>query len=193
MTDAHQAVQGREFWRAVGPHCRLEPAEGRTVELDGVTIRFSPPLPHGPEGSGFGYVVAVTVDDGERFIHASTFKDRPRRSPTRTSCGSVRSRLRVRAADLSPGLIGREVVQRGIDNLVRLVGDGLPRHRDHHAVREPRFCDRLASIRHRQGDDFGGVLGRDEARSPAGRALGTAPAPTAGRLRGCRRPVSHGS
>jgi predicted metallo-beta-lactamase superfamily hydrolase len=41
--------------------------------------------------------------------------------------------------------IGREAVQRGVDNLVRLVGDtGCRVIVDHHAVREPRFRDRLA-------------------------------------------------
>jgi predicted metallo-beta-lactamase superfamily hydrolase len=41
--------------------------------------------------------------------------------------------------------VGHEVVQRGIDNLVRLVGEtGCRVIVDHHAVREPRFRERLA-------------------------------------------------
>ncbi len=146
MTDAHQAAQGREFWRGVGPHCRLEPAEGRVVELDGVTLRFSPPLPHGPEGSGFGYVVAVTVDDGERFIHAADLQGPA--SPVATAY-LLRERPDLVYVSGAPtyleGRIGREVVQRGVDNLVRLVGEtGCRVILDHHAVREPRFRDRLA-------------------------------------------------
>jgi predicted metallo-beta-lactamase superfamily hydrolase len=146
MIDPHQAAQGRLFWRAVGPHCRLEPAEGRWVELDGVTIRFSPPLPHGPEGSGFGYVVAVTVDDGERFVHASDLQGPA--SPVATAY-LLRERPDLVYLSGPPtylqAQIGREVVQRGIDNLVRLVGEtGCRVIVDHHAVREPRFRDRLA-------------------------------------------------
>ena len=146
MTDPHQAIQGREFWRAVGPHCHLEPAESRVVELDGVTIRFSPALPHGPEGSAFGYVVAVTVDDGERFIHASDLQGPA--SPVATAY-LLRERPDLVYLSGPPtylqGQIGREVVQRGIDNLIRLVGEtGCRVIVDHHAVREPRFRDRLA-------------------------------------------------
>jgi hypothetical protein len=146
MIDPHQGVQGREFWRAVGPHCRLEPAEGRWVELDGVTMRFSPPLPHGSEGTGFGYVVAVTVDDGERFIHASDLQGPA--SPVSTAY-LLRERPDLVYLSGAPtylqGQIGREVVQRGIDNLVRLVGEtGCRVIMDHHAVREPRFRERLA-------------------------------------------------
>jgi predicted metallo-beta-lactamase superfamily hydrolase len=146
MIDAHQAAQGRQFWRDVAPHCRLEPAEGRFVELDGVTVRFSPPLPHGPEGSGFGYVVAVTVDDGERFVHASDLQGPA--SPVATAY-LLRERPDLVYVSGPPtylqGQIGREVVQRGVDNLVRLVGEtGCRVIVDHHAVREPRFRDRLA-------------------------------------------------
>jgi predicted metallo-beta-lactamase superfamily hydrolase len=146
MTDAHQGAQGREFWRTVGPHCRLEAAESRVVELDSVTVRFSPPLPHGPEGSGFGYVVMVTVDDGERFVHASDLQGPA--SPVATAY-LVRERPDLVYVSGAPtylqGQIGREVVQRGIDNLVRLVGEtGCRVILDHHAVREPRFRDRLA-------------------------------------------------
>ena len=43
------------------------------------------------------------------------------------------------------GPVGPDVVQRGIDNLMRLVGEtGCRVIVDHHAVREPRFRDRLA-------------------------------------------------
>ena len=71
-------------------------------------------------------------------------------------------------------------MQRGIDNLVRLVGEtGCQVIVDHHAVREPRFRERLA-----QAFDTGRVvtaaeyLGRRQRmpRGMAGRALGPAPA-----------------
>ena len=144
--DRHQAAQGREFWRAVGPHCHLEPAEGRYVELDGATLSFSPPLPHGADGSEFGHVVAVTVDDGERFVHASDLQGPA--SPVATAY-LVRERPDLVYLSGPPtylqGQVGHDVVQRGIDNLVRLVGEtGCRIIVDHHAVREPRFRERLA-------------------------------------------------
>ena len=147
MIDPHQGIQGREFWRAMGPICRLEPAEGASFEVDGVSVRFSPPLPHGAEGSGFGYVVAVTVDDGERFIHASDLQGPA--SPVATAY-LVRERPDLVYLSGPPtylqAQVGKDVVQRGIDNLVRLVAEtGCRVIVDHHAVREPRFRDRLAA------------------------------------------------
>ena len=172
--DRHQAAQGREFWRAVSPHGQLEPAEGRQVELDGVTVRFSPPLPHGQDGSEFGHVVAVTVDDGTRFVHASDLQGPA--SPVATGY-LLRERPDLVYLSGPPtylqAQVGYDVVQRGIDNLMRLVGETDCRVIvDHHAVREPRFRERLA-----QAFDTGrvvtaaGYLGRPdeclEARRPA--------------------------
>ena len=147
MSDRHQAVQGREFWRAMGPHCRLELAEGE-VELDAVTLRFSPPLPHGQDGSEFGHVVAVTVDDGTRFVHASDLQGPA--SPVATGY-LVRERPDLVYVSGPPtylqGQVGRDVVQRGIENLARLVGEtGCRVIMDHHAVREPRFREHLAQV-----------------------------------------------
>jgi predicted metallo-beta-lactamase superfamily hydrolase len=145
-TDRHQGAQGREFWRLVGPHCRLEAAEGRQVEVDGVTLRFSPPLPHGQDGSEFGHVVAVTVDDGMRFVHAADLQGPA--SPVATGY-LLRERPDLVYLSGPPtylqNQVGHEVVQRGIDNLIRLVGEtGCRVIVDHHAVREPRFREHLA-------------------------------------------------
>jgi predicted metallo-beta-lactamase superfamily hydrolase len=171
--DRHQATQGREFWRAVDPHCHLQPADGRRVELDGVTLRFSPPFPHGADGSEFGHVVAVTVDDGERFVHASDLQGPA--SPVATAY-LVRERPDLVYVSGPPtylqGQVGYDVVQRGVDNLVRLVGEtGCRVIVDHHAVREPRFRERLA-----QAFDAGrvvtaaGYLGRHDECLEARRA-----------------------
>jgi predicted metallo-beta-lactamase superfamily hydrolase len=51
---------------------RIEYADGRSFELGGVTLEFSPAVPHGREGSKLGFVVMVLMDDGSRrVIHAS--------------------------------------------------------------------------------------------------------------------------
>ncbi len=40
-----------------------EIADGRRFDLGTVEIEFSPPLPHGPDGTRLGYVVAVRIGD----------------------------------------------------------------------------------------------------------------------------------
>jgi predicted metallo-beta-lactamase superfamily hydrolase len=51
---------------------KIEYADGRNFDLGGVTLEFSPAVPHGSEGSKLGFVVMVLIDDGsKRAIHAS--------------------------------------------------------------------------------------------------------------------------
>lgn len=145
-TDAHQAARGAAFWRALEPHCTLEPAEGRSAEFGGVRVSMSPPLPHGQEGSGFGYVVAVTVDDGTRFIHAADLQ-----GPASPVATAYLCRERPDLVYLSGpptylvAQVGPEVIRRGVENLVRLVGEtGCRVIVDHHAVRDRRYREQLA-------------------------------------------------
>ncbi|WP_010480175.1 MBL fold metallo-hydrolase [Thermococcus zilligii] len=51
---------------------KIEFADGRTFDLGGVRLEFSPAVPHGSEGSKLGFVVMVLVDDGSKsVVHAS--------------------------------------------------------------------------------------------------------------------------
>ncbi|HEV8673057.1 MAG TPA: hypothetical protein VGX21_03350 [Methylomirabilota bacterium] len=145
MIDAHQAERGRAFWRGLEGHCILEPAEGRTLELGGTRVTFSPPLPHGREGSGFGFVVAVTVDDGTRFVHAADVQ-----GPASGVATAYLIRERPDLVYLSgpptylEAQVGKDTVQQGLDNLLRLVNEtGCRVIVDHHAVRDRRYRERL--------------------------------------------------
>jgi uncharacterized protein len=47
-------------------------ADGNTFEIGDTLFKFSNPLPHGPEGSRMGFVIATTIEwDGEKVMHAS--------------------------------------------------------------------------------------------------------------------------
>lgn len=51
---------------------KIEHSDGRSFDLGGVTLEFSPAVPHGSEDSKLGFVVMVFIDDGsKRIIHAS--------------------------------------------------------------------------------------------------------------------------
>jgi predicted metallo-beta-lactamase superfamily hydrolase len=147
MNDTHQAERGAAFWRGVQGHCILEPAEGRTVEVGDARLTFSPPLPHGREGSGFGSLVAVTVDDGTRFVHAADVQ-----GPASAVATAYLIRERPDLVYLSgpptylETQVGKETVQQGLDNLLRLVNEtGCRVIVDHHAVRERRYRERLGA------------------------------------------------
>ncbi len=66
-----QKERGRCFEEAVKEKCNLIYADGEEFRHGKTTIRFSPPFPHGSERTRLGYVIMVTVDGGERILHAS--------------------------------------------------------------------------------------------------------------------------
>jgi uncharacterized protein len=144
MLDQHQAGRGQAFWRDLAPH-GPESAEGRVAEVGGVRIRVSPPLAHGREGSGFGFVVAVTVDDGMRFVHAADVQ-----GPASAVATAYLLRERPDLLYLSgpptylEAHVGKDVVRQGVENLLRIVREtGCRVIVDHHALRDRRYRERL--------------------------------------------------
>ncbi|MGH7267337.1 MAG: MBL fold metallo-hydrolase [Candidatus Rokuibacteriota bacterium] len=145
MTDAPQGARGRRFWRALEGHARVDTAEGRVEELGGVRVKLSPPLAHGHEAAGFGFVVAVTVDDGTRFVHAADVQ-----GPASAVATAYLLRERPDLLYLSgpptylEARVGRDVVRRGVENLLRIVNEtGCRVIVDHHALRDRRYRERL--------------------------------------------------
>ncbi len=59
------------FLSKVKDACKVEYADGKEFEFEGVCVKFSEPVFHGTS-SRLGYVVEVLVDDGkEKFLHTS--------------------------------------------------------------------------------------------------------------------------
>src|SRR5688572_25617066 len=74
MVAGLQAKRAAELWKALGPHARLHAADGFVLREHGIELHVSSPLPHGIEGTSYGYVVALTVVDPAertRFVFAS--------------------------------------------------------------------------------------------------------------------------
>lgn len=58
------------FKKAVGRMARIEYADGKAYSFGGTVLRASPPLPHGPEGSKTGFVIAFVLEaEGERLLY----------------------------------------------------------------------------------------------------------------------------
>ena len=156
---------GRRVWAKDPPRDRHQASQGRVLAGD-------PPAPaiwtrRGPAGGGRRgddpLLAPAPARRGRLRVRARRGGDRRRRRNAvrparRTSRGRPRrSRRRISSRE-RPDLVylsgpptylqsqvGHDVVQRGIDNLVRLVGEtGCRVIVDHHAVREPRFRERLA-------------------------------------------------
>ncbi|VVB52735.1 Uncharacterised protein [uncultured archaeon] len=67
-----QRGRGKYFKEQVEGVCELRFADCKTFKFGGLTINFSPPFPHGPEGTKLGFVLMCLIDDGEkRFVFGS--------------------------------------------------------------------------------------------------------------------------
>jgi len=151
MINPSQAQRAREFWSGVKAHCRLESAEGKYYEFPDALLKASPPLAHGAEGSGFGYVVALTVTDraeGFRFIFASDVQGPI--SPVATAY-LIRERPHLLYLSGPPSYlqsqIGVKTLERGIANLLAIIEKtGCRVIMDHHALRDLHHEERLARL-----------------------------------------------
>ena len=151
MLNANQSRRARELWTAIASGCRLESADGRRHELPDVLLTASPPLAHGVEGTGLGYVVALSVTDratGFKFVHASDVQGPA--SPVATAY-LLRERPHLLYLSGPPSYLERQVgtavVEQGIQNLLRIIeATGCRVIMDHHALRDPRHRERFRRL-----------------------------------------------
>ncbi len=148
MLDPAQGLRARSFWRALQGHAPLQVAEGREADFGGVRVKVSPPLPHGREDSGFGFVVAVTVEAERRFVHAADVQ-----GPISAVATAYLLRERPDLLYLSgpptylEARLGAELVAAAFANLRRIVNEiGCQIIVDHHALRDRRARERLGPI-----------------------------------------------
>ncbi|HKB25518.1 MAG TPA: hypothetical protein VKG64_10730 [Methylomirabilota bacterium] len=146
-----QARRAAELWAALGPVARVQSADGsrrRTLDLE---LSVSPPLPHGADGTRLGYVLVLTLTDPaerDRFVFASDVQ-----GPLSPVAAAYLIQERPTLLYLSgpPSYIERElgaaVVERGIENLLRVLdATGCRVIMDHHALRDTRFAERFARL-----------------------------------------------
>jgi uncharacterized protein len=151
MIAGQQARRASELWRAIDRKARLETADGREHDGLDLSLKISPPLPHGIEGTTLGYVVAVTIVDHaehDRFVFASDVQ-----GPLSAVATAYLIRERPHLLYLSgpPSYIeahlGTPLIDRGIENLRRVVDATSCRViMDHYALRDARAAERFARL-----------------------------------------------
>ncbi len=151
MINPRQAQRAGELWKSIGGACRLDSAGGGVMETADARLCASPPLAHGVEGTGLGYVVALTVTDlreGKRFVHASDVQ-----GPLSAVAAAYLIRERPDLLYLSgpPGYLesqlGAAMIDQGVDQLLRVVDQtGCRVILDHHAVRAESYPERFRRL-----------------------------------------------
>lgn len=146
-----QARRGQALWQALGDQARVSAAEGWTLRERMLEVHSSPPLPHGPDGTTLGTVVALTVVDvaeRERFVFASDVLGPL--SPVATAW-IIQERPTLLYLSGPPTYLertlGAPAIERAVDNLARIIDKtGCRVIVDHHALRDPRGTARLERV-----------------------------------------------
>jgi predicted metallo-beta-lactamase superfamily hydrolase len=151
MIAGQQARRAAALWSTLAPVARVQSADGHVIREPDMVLRASAPLPHGVEGTALGSVVALTVEDPrerQRFVFASDVQ-----GPLSAVAAAYLLRERPTLLYLSgppsyiEGELGRELIERGIDNLLRVIdGTGCRVIMDHHALRDARALSRFARL-----------------------------------------------
>ncbi|NJE85174.1 MBL fold metallo-hydrolase [Thermococcus sp. CX2] len=126
---------------------KIEFADGKSFDLGGVELEFSPAVPHGSEGSRLGFVVMTLIDDGsERVIHASDIQLLNRKS-VEWIIEKVPDLLITGGPPTYLGKRAEGSWEAGIKNLNEIIREtGAEIILDHHIIRDknyPRFFDEL--------------------------------------------------
>ncbi|HDN51308.1 MAG TPA: MBL fold metallo-hydrolase [Thermoplasmatales archaeon] len=66
-----QKERGSHFHELFEKRTEIVYCDDTTHEVDGHTITFSPPFPHGPPGTRLGYVIMVSIEGKEKLLFAS--------------------------------------------------------------------------------------------------------------------------
>jgi uncharacterized protein len=151
MVGGQQARRGSALWTMLAAHARPTVADSYERREHALELRVSPPLPHGVEATTLGYVVALAVIDRverERFVFASDVQ-----GPLSAVAAGWLMREKPTLLYLAgpPAYIERElgtsVIERGIDNLLRVIdATGCRVIMDHHAVRDAGFGARFERL-----------------------------------------------
>lgn len=151
MVGGQQARRGSELWTMLDAKARPTIADGYERREHALELRVSPPLPHGVEATTLGYVVALLVADHaerERFVFASDVQ-----GPLSGVAAGWLIQQRPTLLYLSgppsyiEGQLGTPLIERGIDNLLRVIdATGCRVIMDHHAVRDAGFGARFERL-----------------------------------------------
>ncbi|MEM4699781.1 MAG: hypothetical protein QXT74_02365, partial [Candidatus Nezhaarchaeales archaeon] len=128
---------------------KLEVADGREFVFNNTKLRFSPPVPHGEEGSALGYVLMLCVEhDGERLVHAPDVQGPVSREALDWILAQDPTVVIVGGPPiyLEEGRVGRGVIERGVRGLAKLISAVPAVIVDHHVVRAPEWRLRLGEI-----------------------------------------------
>ncbi len=144
-----QQVRAKEFHDKFAGYCRIEYADSRKFEFEGVKVKISRPFPHGNEKTRLGYVVMSTVDDGStRILHASDVEG-PIVEEAADYIISENPDLAIIDGPATYFLgyrFSTEDLRRSVENLKRIAESVPEVILDHHLLRDLKYRERLKDV-----------------------------------------------
>jgi len=144
-----QRRRGWVFAKTGGKYAKkLEYADGKTYKFGQTTLKFSDPVFHGPGDSQLGWLLMTTIEyEDERFLFASDVQG-PMYSPTLPEILIHKPQLVIVGGPPTYllGLVKKEDVQLGLQNLEDLVKDVQTIVLEHHLLREEKWREPSQSI-----------------------------------------------
>lgn len=128
-------------------------ADGKIINLDGVKLQFSPPLPHGDCNSKLGYVLSVTIiEDGFTLTHASDIQGALCKSSLNYLQNISHSVLIISGP---PTYLKQESNKDVLENLIKLIKNskrGFTMILDHHILRDQDYAKYFNILRNIKND-----------------------------------------
>jgi len=126
----------------------LEFADGKQFEFGDTKIKFSPAVWHGDVGSKLGYVIMVSIDDGEqKFLHGS---DAQGIIVDETADWIIKENPDVMVIDGPPLIfvgwrMGKKIIDNSIKNDIRILEKTKVKTIifDHHVVRDLKYKEKM--------------------------------------------------
>ncbi|MEM2971337.1 MAG: hypothetical protein QW270_02810 [Candidatus Bathyarchaeia archaeon] len=146
-----QRRRGWIFQKTSGKYAvKLEVADGKTFVFDKATkVRFSEPVPHGPEDSALGWVLMATIEyDGERFMFAPDVQG-PMSKRTLDIIASEKSQLVMVGGPplyLAGFKVNEEQIHDGLRGLERVVEASPTIILEHHILRDESWREKAKNI-----------------------------------------------
>lgn len=143
-----QRKRGWLFEKAVSTMTNeVEVADGREFVFNETKLRFSPPVPHGEGGSGLGYVLMLCIKhEDEGVVHTSDVQGPMSEEALTWIIAQRPSAVLVGGPPiyLEEGRVNRASIEKGLQNLVRLIEEVPLVVVDHHAARLANWRERLS-------------------------------------------------
>ncbi len=127
----------------------IEYADDRTFRFGDTVLEFSPPFPHGPEGTRLGYVLCLAVKHGDdTVVHASDVQ------------GPVEKEALEWILDRSPRLVlisgpplyllgfrfPKAALESAVENMIEMAKNVETLLLDHHVVRQKGYREKLREV-----------------------------------------------